>query len=191
MDTISPKWQTGSFSKFLCNSVVVTVWQCNLLLYALTPNQEYCVTAVFAPAIIIVHSQRYLDEAEREKMQYAQELKEYQQTEAYQITSAKIQDKRIKKGDNSLNVANVYHGGYGSRMSIVIIYCSQNRSCSTRANGKMYLLTLCLVGHFMHIHFLFQKTPHLSLSALVQGHLWQRYMTLVFCHCLTSKFISP
>uniref|UniRef100_A0A3B5B8J2 High mobility group 20B n=1 Tax=Stegastes partitus TaxID=144197 RepID=A0A3B5B8J2_9TELE len=43
--------------------------------------------------------QRYLDEAEREKMQYAQELKEYQQTEAYQITSAKIQDKRIKKGD--------------------------------------------------------------------------------------------
>uniref|UniRef100_A0A3Q4GZB1 High mobility group 20B n=1 Tax=Neolamprologus brichardi TaxID=32507 RepID=A0A3Q4GZB1_NEOBR len=41
--------------------------------------------------------QRYLDEAEREKMQYAQELKEYQQTEAYQITSAKIQDKRIKK----------------------------------------------------------------------------------------------
>ncbi|KAG7239027.1 hypothetical protein INR49_030292 [Caranx melampygus] len=40
---------------------------------------------------------RYLDEAEREKMQYAQELKEYQQTEAYQITTAKIQDKRIKK----------------------------------------------------------------------------------------------
>lgn len=33
-------------------------------------------------------------------MQYAQELKEYQQTEAYQITSAKIQDKRIKKGNN-------------------------------------------------------------------------------------------
>lgn len=33
-------------------------------------------------------------------MQYAQELKEYQQTEAYQITSAKIQDKRIKRGDS-------------------------------------------------------------------------------------------
>lgn len=48
-----------------------------------------------------VYWQRYLDEAEREKMQYAQELKEYQQTEAYQITTAKIQDKRIKKGDNS------------------------------------------------------------------------------------------
>nr|XP_057929247.1 SWI/SNF-related matrix-associated actin-dependent regulator of chromatin subfamily E member 1-related [Doryrhamphus excisus]XP_057929248.1 SWI/SNF-related matrix-associated actin-dependent regulator of chromatin subfamily E member 1-related [Doryrhamphus excisus] len=44
--------------------------------------------------------QRYLDEAEREKMQYAQELKEYHQTEAYQITSAKIQDKRIKKEDS-------------------------------------------------------------------------------------------
>lgn len=49
---------------------------------------------------LFVYGQRYLDEAEREKMQYAQELKEYQQTEAYQITSAKIQDKRIKKGNN-------------------------------------------------------------------------------------------
>ncbi|XP_034036139.1 LOW QUALITY PROTEIN: SWI/SNF-related matrix-associated actin-dependent regulator of chromatin subfamily E member 1-related-like [Thalassophryne amazonica] len=45
--------------------------------------------------------QRYLDEAEREKMQYAQELKEYQQTEAYQITTSKIQDKRFKKEDTS------------------------------------------------------------------------------------------
>ncbi|XP_030639885.1 SWI/SNF-related matrix-associated actin-dependent regulator of chromatin subfamily E member 1-related [Chanos chanos] len=41
--------------------------------------------------------QRYLDEAEREKVQYARELKEYQQSEAYQITTAKVQDKRIKK----------------------------------------------------------------------------------------------
>lgn len=49
---------------------------------------------------LLLNLQRYLDEAEREKMQYAQELKEYQQTEAYQITSAKIQDKRIRKGDN-------------------------------------------------------------------------------------------
>ncbi|KAM9385281.1 SWI/SNF-related matrix-associated actin-dependent regulator of chromatin subfamily E member 1-related isoform 2-T2 [Pholidichthys leucotaenia] len=49
--------------------------------------------------------QRYLDEAEREKMQYAQELKEYQQTEAYQITTAKIQDKRIKKDTPSVNVS--------------------------------------------------------------------------------------
>lgn len=48
---------------------------------------------------VFVLSQRYLDEAEREKMQYAQELKEYQQTEAYQITSAKIQDKKMRKGD--------------------------------------------------------------------------------------------
>lgn len=47
----------------------------------------------------MVDSQRYLDEAEREKVQYAQELKEYQQTEAFQITSAKIHDKRIKKGE--------------------------------------------------------------------------------------------
>lgn len=49
-----------------------------------------------------VLSQRYLDEAEREKMQYAQELKEYQQTEAYQISSAKIQDKKMRKGDGYL-----------------------------------------------------------------------------------------
>lgn len=46
--------------------------------------------------------QRYLDEAEREKVQYARELKEYQKSEAYQITSAKIQDKKIKKGQNKL-----------------------------------------------------------------------------------------
>ncbi|XP_076009691.1 SWI/SNF-related matrix-associated actin-dependent regulator of chromatin subfamily E member 1-related isoform X2 [Genypterus blacodes] len=49
--------------------------------------------------------QRYLDEAEREKMQYAQELKEYQQTEAFQITSAKIQDKRIKKDSPSVIIS--------------------------------------------------------------------------------------
>lgn len=43
--------------------------------------------------------QRYLDEAERDKVQYAQELKEYQQTEAFHLTNAKIQDKRLKKED--------------------------------------------------------------------------------------------
>ena len=47
--------------------------------------------------------QRYLDEAEREKAQYARDLKEYQQTEAYQITSAKIQDKKVKKGKHTLS----------------------------------------------------------------------------------------
>ncbi|XP_053702577.1 SWI/SNF-related matrix-associated actin-dependent regulator of chromatin subfamily E member 1-related isoform X2 [Synchiropus splendidus] len=46
--------------------------------------------------------QRYLDEAERDKVQYAQELKEYQQTEAFQITSAKIQDKKLKKDTPSI-----------------------------------------------------------------------------------------
>lgn len=48
--------------------------------------------------------QRYLDEAEREKMQYARELREYQKSEAYQLTNAKIQDKRIKKGQNDFFV---------------------------------------------------------------------------------------
>lgn len=46
--------------------------------------------------------QRYLDEAERDKMQYAQELKEYQQTEAFHLTNAKLQDKRFKKEDPTL-----------------------------------------------------------------------------------------
>lgn len=45
--------------------------------------------------------QRYLDEAERDKMQYARELREYQKSEAYQITCAKVQDKRIKRGENA------------------------------------------------------------------------------------------
>uniref|UniRef100_A0A674E2N5 High mobility group 20B n=1 Tax=Salmo trutta TaxID=8032 RepID=A0A674E2N5_SALTR len=44
--------------------------------------------------------QRFLDEAEREKLQYARELREYQQSEAYQITSAKIQDKKVKRGES-------------------------------------------------------------------------------------------
>lgn len=57
----------------------------------------------FSSTLLFMYFKRYLDEAEREKMQYAQELKEYQQTEAFQITSAKIQDKRIKKGDNWVN----------------------------------------------------------------------------------------
>ncbi|XP_051549623.1 SWI/SNF-related matrix-associated actin-dependent regulator of chromatin subfamily E member 1-related isoform X1 [Myxocyprinus asiaticus] len=46
--------------------------------------------------------QRYLDEAERDKMQYAQELKEYQKSEAYQITCTKVQDKRIKREETSV-----------------------------------------------------------------------------------------
>lgn len=58
--------------------------------------------------MFFVHCQRYLDEAEREKMQYAQELKEYQQTEAYQITTAKIHDKRIKKGDQKVKMYMCY-----------------------------------------------------------------------------------
>ncbi|CAL8349124.1 unnamed protein product [Gadus morhua 'NCC'] len=54
--------------------------------------------------------QRYLDEAEREKVQYARDLKEYQQTEAYQITSAKIQDKKVKKEDPPSVIINTSSG---------------------------------------------------------------------------------
>lgn len=55
--------------------------------------------------------QRYLDEAEREKMQYARELREYQKSEAYQLTNAKIQDKRIKKEDLPSVIINANSSG--------------------------------------------------------------------------------
>ncbi|XP_029905694.1 SWI/SNF-related matrix-associated actin-dependent regulator of chromatin subfamily E member 1-related isoform X2 [Myripristis murdjan] len=61
--------------------------------------------------------QRYLDEAEREKMQYALELKEYQQTEAYQITSAKIQDKKVKREDSPSVIINTGSGSSLTRAS--------------------------------------------------------------------------
>ncbi|XP_041914140.1 SWI/SNF-related matrix-associated actin-dependent regulator of chromatin subfamily E member 1-related [Alosa pseudoharengus] len=50
--------------------------------------------------------QRFLDEAEREKVQYARELREYQQSEAYQITTAKVQDKKIKREELSSVIIN-------------------------------------------------------------------------------------
>ncbi|KAG7488032.1 hypothetical protein MATL_G00029720 [Megalops atlanticus] len=55
--------------------------------------------------------QRYLDEAEREKQQYARELREYQQSEAYQITSAKIQDKKIKREELTSVIINAASSG--------------------------------------------------------------------------------
>ncbi|XP_028856920.1 SWI/SNF-related matrix-associated actin-dependent regulator of chromatin subfamily E member 1-related isoform X2 [Denticeps clupeoides] len=65
--------------------------------------------------------QRYLDEAEREKLQYARELREYQQSEAYQITSAKVQDKKIKKEELTSVIINAnssgHHGLKGSDVS--------------------------------------------------------------------------
>ncbi|XP_010869953.1 SWI/SNF-related matrix-associated actin-dependent regulator of chromatin subfamily E member 1-related isoform X1 [Esox lucius] len=55
--------------------------------------------------------QRFLDEAEREKLQYARELKEYQQSEAYQITSAKIQDKKVKREEAPSVIINANSSG--------------------------------------------------------------------------------
>lgn len=106
---------------------------------------------------LLVLWQRYLDEAEREKMQYAQELKEYQQTEAYQITSAKIQDKRIKKGDN---LCNVCHVGYCSRMHSHHI---------PRENAKILpvlcFITLCLTSSKKHLQFsLPEDAPSVIIS---------------------------
>lgn len=61
--------------------------------------------------------QRYLDEAEREKVQYARELREYQQSEAYQITSAKVQDKRIKREELSVIINSNSSGPTGLKSS--------------------------------------------------------------------------
>ncbi|CAB1331451.1 unnamed protein product, partial [Coregonus sp. 'balchen'] len=55
--------------------------------------------------------QRFLDEAEREKLQYARELREYQQSEAYQITSAKIQDKKVKREESPSVIINANSSG--------------------------------------------------------------------------------
>ncbi|KAL1023013.1 hypothetical protein UPYG_G00035390 [Umbra pygmaea] len=55
--------------------------------------------------------QRFLDEAEREKLQYARELREYQQSESYQITSAKIQDKKVKREESPSVIINANSSG--------------------------------------------------------------------------------
>uniref|UniRef100_A0A4W4HJ76 HMG box domain-containing protein n=1 Tax=Electrophorus electricus TaxID=8005 RepID=A0A4W4HJ76_ELEEL len=47
----------------------------------------------------------------REKVQYARELREYQKSEAYQITNAKIQDKRIKKEELTSVIINANSSG--------------------------------------------------------------------------------
>lgn len=75
----------------------------------LAPNDKQVGDFSHGSAVVLVLNgctcpQRYLDEAEREKVQYAQELKEYQQTEAFQISSAKIHDKKIKKGDGAADL---------------------------------------------------------------------------------------
>eukprot|EP00062_Callorhinchus_milii_P023721 gi/632982869/ref/XP_007908367.1/ PREDICTED: SWI/SNF-related matrix-associated actin-dependent regulator of chromatin subfamily E member 1-related isoform X3 [Callorhinchus milii] len=44
-----------------------------------------------------LEKQRYLDEAEKDKQQYIKELKEFQQTEAYKLSTQKIQEKKLKK----------------------------------------------------------------------------------------------
>ncbi|GCC25287.1 hypothetical protein chiPu_0003696 [Chiloscyllium punctatum] len=41
--------------------------------------------------------EHYLDEAEKDKQQYLKELKEFQQTEAYKLSTEKIQEKKLKK----------------------------------------------------------------------------------------------
>ncbi|XP_012677120.1 SWI/SNF-related matrix-associated actin-dependent regulator of chromatin subfamily E member 1-related isoform X2 [Clupea harengus] len=61
--------------------------------------------------------QRFLDEAEREKVQYARELREYQQSEAYQITTAKVQDKKIKREELSSVIINSNSSGQGGLKS--------------------------------------------------------------------------
>nr|XP_033813028.1 SWI/SNF-related matrix-associated actin-dependent regulator of chromatin subfamily E member 1-related [Geotrypetes seraphini]XP_033813029.1 SWI/SNF-related matrix-associated actin-dependent regulator of chromatin subfamily E member 1-related [Geotrypetes seraphini]XP_033813030.1 SWI/SNF-related matrix-associated actin-dependent regulator of chromatin subfamily E member 1-related [Geotrypetes seraphini] len=56
--------------------------------------------------------QRYLDAAEKEKQQYIKELREYQQSEAYKISAEKIQEKKIKKEENSLAAVSTFLNGH-------------------------------------------------------------------------------
>ncbi|XP_062868936.1 SWI/SNF-related matrix-associated actin-dependent regulator of chromatin subfamily E member 1-related [Trichomycterus rosablanca] len=81
--------------------------------------------------------QRYLDEAEREKMQYARELKEYQKSEAFLITNAKIQDKKIKKEELTSVIINANSSGsshfkeFSSRFDVPIFteeFLDQNKA---------------------------------------------------------------
>ncbi|KAG7262728.1 hypothetical protein CRUP_006553, partial [Coryphaenoides rupestris] len=60
--------------------------------------------------LLPIDKQRYLDEAEREKAQYVRELKDYHQSEAYQIATAKIQDKKVKKEDPPSVIINTSSG---------------------------------------------------------------------------------
>ncbi|XP_069042211.1 SWI/SNF-related matrix-associated actin-dependent regulator of chromatin subfamily E member 1-related isoform X2 [Lepisosteus oculatus] len=55
--------------------------------------------------------QRYLDEAEREKQQYVRELKEYQQSEAFRLSAAKIQDKKVKREESASVIINATGSG--------------------------------------------------------------------------------
>lgn len=76
-------------------------------------------------------------------MQYAQELKEYQQTEAFHITSAKIHDKKIKKGNSRSQILKAF-------------ICALKKTC-------IMLISFSFL--------FFQKTVHQLLSVLAQDRL--------------------
>lgn len=59
--------------------------------------------------------QRYLDEAEKEKQQYMKELREYQQSEAYKMSSEKIQEKKIKKGEEATSLHQIVSNEQGPK----------------------------------------------------------------------------
>ncbi|KAK6467302.1 SWI/SNF-related matrix-associated actin-dependent regulator of chromatin subfamily E member 1-related-like [Huso huso] len=59
--------------------------------------------------------QRFLDEAEKEKQQYMKELKEYQQSEAFRLSSDQIQDKKIKKEEPPSVIINAAGTGLGMK----------------------------------------------------------------------------
>ncbi len=84
-----------------------------------------------------VFLQRYLDEAERDKMQYARELREYQKSEAYQITCAKVQDKRIKRGKNDLVFGlKIRNSTSVSLERIVCLFCFTEELASVIINAN-------------------------------------------------------
>ena len=225
VDTVSPEWQTGSYSSFAANSIIIClvyfskdiksccmIWFLKDISHQLCFSVQYlllanicmikCKNDHFPSNVlhIIKHLsvsktdffsqwismtllalwQRYLDEAEREKMQYAQELKEYQQTEAYQITSAKIQDKRIKKGDNLCDICHVGH-------------CSCMHSHHIpRENGKIlpifYFITFCFASCKKHLQFsLPEDAPSVIISTSSEPSLSKVHIT---SHPLTVNSAS-
>ncbi|KAI2650381.1 SWI/SNF-related matrix-associated actin-dependent regulator of chromatin subfamily E member 1-related [Labeo rohita] len=65
---------------------------------------------------------------ERDKMQYARELREYQKSEAYQITCAKVQDKRIKREELTSVIINANSSGStGFKKHIADMFSAKER----------------------------------------------------------------
>lgn len=62
-----------------------------------SPNPHISLSPSNSPHLPFFSLQRYLDEAERDKERYMQELEKYQKTEAYKHFTRKVQEKQKGK----------------------------------------------------------------------------------------------